>query len=187
MSKLFEVVLSNTLVLCYLLPTWTLKVQPCMGGKVVVCCVFRQAKLKNYEKSTFFIMCTRGSCKTHEEKWRKMFVSQRLVVTPKKLVDFHKLVAHLEFCSFLFFFYINAHVHDAGPWGEMFSEKWTYLILTHRSQNYLIGDNCMLIDYFLDWQISLNFFFANNILIKKVIVVSHFNKFLKIRLLRALL
>ena len=50
------------------------------------CCVFRPANtclcirshgqkwlktFENHEKSTFFIMHTRGSCNAHEEKWRK--------------------------------------------------------------------------------------------------------------------
>ena len=52
-------------------------------------------------------MCMRGSCKTHEEKWRKKFVGQRLGVTPKSWLLIWNFVV---FCSF---FYMNAHVHDA--------------------------------------------------------------------------
>ena len=62
------------------------------------CCVFRPVNtclcmrlhgrkqwktFENYEKSTFSIVRTRGSCKTNEEKRRKKFVGQRLGVTLK--------------------------------------------------------------------------------------------------------
>ena len=70
-------------------------------------------------KSTFFIICTRGSCKTHEEKQRKKFVGQRLGVSPKSwltpkswlLIWYFFLITFLHAtymslsCTFKCFFY----------------------------------------------------------------------------------
>ena len=44
----------------------------------------RSKTFENHEKSTFFIMHTRGSRKAHEEKRKKKFVGQRLGATPKR-------------------------------------------------------------------------------------------------------
>ena len=67
------------------------------------CCVFRpenDGKHFKLWKSTFFIMRTRGSWR----KTKKKVCWSAIESESQKLVDTQTLVAHLEFCSFLFFF-----------------------------------------------------------------------------------
>ena len=60
---------------------------------------------ENDENSTVFIICTRGSCKTHEEKQRKKFVGQRLEVSPKSWLT---PKAGCSFGILLFFYHFSS-------------------------------------------------------------------------------
>ena len=55
---------------------------------------------ENHEKSTFFVMCTRGLCKALEEK---KFVGQRLGVTPKNWLAPKSWLLILNFVVFDYF------------------------------------------------------------------------------------
>ena len=80
------------------------------------CCVFwpanscvcmvenDQKHLKMSKKSTFFIMHMRGTWEAYEAKRRQKVCWSAIGSDSQKLVDTLKLVAHLEFCCFLYFF-----------------------------------------------------------------------------------
>ena len=73
-------------------------------------------------------MPTRGSCETHEEKRRKKFVGQQLVVTPKGWLLVGNFVVFVLFSTWV------THVHV-----QMFSEKH---IFHHFTKFFIVFQPC---------------------------------------------
>ena len=106
----------------------------------LVCCVFRPAN-KNDEKSTFFIMRTRGTRDAYKEKRRKKFIGQWLGVPPKSWLTPKRWLLICNFVVFVLFSTWTAHLNEVNV-----SEKLSCASCTHDEKDtFFIIFECFLL------------------------------------------